>query len=382
MFRKPKKGKSSLFRQRKKRNHDGDEDGDSDKNNNSNQSVHSENDNDYKNGNNNENGNVSKHQSRKKKFRRRSSSSDEDEDDKSHIDNNKTTSALLQQIKNETIQKKGGRIRKRAGEDANDNRNGNANDLMHEYKSTEKSMTQQEMATLQAEHHPSNSNSMSSSTKTQGNKETQLGISSNGNGGGEAKQETRNKFLAGPLKASKFIRTTSRFDYQPDICKDYKDTGFCGFGDTCIYLHDRTNMKSGYIMEMEWEENRKKERDKKEKEMDLFCKQVGTSIGTDSSTVNGNGDATQNLKEEDGLPFACHICREYFKEPIVTVCNHYFCQSCILKRIQDENDQSCPVCKQDTNGVFNYPTKLVNKRKRLVGRNGTWKEFANLMKGE
>lgn len=25
----------------------------------------------------------------------------------------------------------------------------------------------------------------------------------------------------------------SRFDYQPDICKDYKETGRCGYGDSC-----------------------------------------------------------------------------------------------------------------------------------------------------
>ncbi len=34
----------------------------------------------------------------------------------------------------------------------------------------------------------------------------------------------------GPLQAPQFLRTTVRWDYQPDICKDYKETGFCGFG--------------------------------------------------------------------------------------------------------------------------------------------------------
>ena len=42
---------------------------------------------------------------------------------------------------------------------------------------------------------------------------------------------------SGPLRANTTIRVTSRFDYQPDVCKDYKDTGFCGFGDTCIFMH-------------------------------------------------------------------------------------------------------------------------------------------------
>lgn len=34
----------------------------------------------------------------------------------------------------------------------------------------------------------------------------------------------------GPIRASANIRATVRWDYQPDICKDYKETGFCGFG--------------------------------------------------------------------------------------------------------------------------------------------------------
>ena len=40
----------------------------------------------------------------------------------------------------------------------------------------------------------------------------------------------------GPLRASQHIRTTVRFDYQPDICKDYKETGFCGYGDSCKFV--------------------------------------------------------------------------------------------------------------------------------------------------
>ena len=48
-----------------------------------------------------------------------------------------------------------------------------------------------------------------------------------------------NKFTGtqGPLRAPAFVRTTARFDYQPDICKDYKETGFCGYGDQCKYVH-------------------------------------------------------------------------------------------------------------------------------------------------
>lgn len=34
----------------------------------------------------------------------------------------------------------------------------------------------------------------------------------------------------GPLRAPANVRGSVRFDYQMDICKDYKDTGYCGFG--------------------------------------------------------------------------------------------------------------------------------------------------------
>lgn len=36
--------------------------------------------------------------------------------------------------------------------------------------------------------------------------------------------------LAGPVKGSVNVRVSGRFDFQPDICKDYYETGFCGYG--------------------------------------------------------------------------------------------------------------------------------------------------------
>jgi RING finger protein 113A len=53
----------------------------------------------------------------------------------------------------------------------------------------------------------------------------------------------------GPLRASSNVRMTVRFDYQPDICKDYKETGFCGYGDACKFIHDRSDYKSGWELE-------------------------------------------------------------------------------------------------------------------------------------
>merc|ERR1739848_694233 len=49
----------------------------------------------------------------------------------------------------------------------------------------------------------------------------------------------KNMLYNGPSRISSHIRSSKRFDYQPDICKDYKETGYCGYGEACKFLHDR-----------------------------------------------------------------------------------------------------------------------------------------------
>lgn len=49
-------------------------------------------------------------------------------------------------------------------------------------------------------------------------------------GMGGYKQYVQTK-SAGPLRTTTHVRSSVRFDYQPDICKDYKETGYCGYGD-------------------------------------------------------------------------------------------------------------------------------------------------------
>ena len=53
----------------------------------------------------------------------------------------------------------------------------------------------------------------------------------------------------GPLRASVHMRQTAIFDYKPDICKDYKETGYCGYGDSCKFIHDRSDYKSGWELD-------------------------------------------------------------------------------------------------------------------------------------
>lgn len=186
------------------------------------------------------------------------------------------------------------------------------------------------------------------------------------------RDQTRNKFHAGPVRAAQNIRVTARFDFEPSICKDYKETGFCGFGDTCIYLHDRGDSLSGWQLEQQWEEQQKKKKEQQEKEIQGFVSEM-TGQGT-------TDDAKGKLTTEDGLPFACFLCREHFKDPVVTTCNHYFCESCIMNHVRTESE-ACPICSQDTGSVFNQPAKLVAKKRKVLGitkakAENSWEEFS------
>ena len=61
-------------------------------------------------------------------------------------------------------------------------------------------------------------------------------------------------------KMNKFIKSSIRVDYKPGICKDFRDTGFCGFGDNCQFLHDRSDLYQGWELDniFNMEEHKKK----------------------------------------------------------------------------------------------------------------------------
>ncbi|KAM8945794.1 E3 ubiquitin-protein ligase RNF113A [Pelodytes ibericus] len=136
----------------------------------------------------------------------------------------------------------------------------------------------------------------------------------------------------GPIRAPDHLRATVRWDYQPDICKDYKETGFCGFGDSCKFLHDRSDYKHGWQLERELEEGR-----------------YGANDDENYEVSSGDED----------LPFKCFICRESFKNPVITKCRHYFCETCALQHYR--KSKRCYVCNTQTNGVFNPAKELAAK---------------------
>lgn len=101
------------------------------------------------------------------------------------------------------------------------------------------------------------------------------------------------KMTHGPIRATANVRTITMMDYQPDVCKDYKETGFCGYGDSCKFMHDRGDYLAGW-------------------QLDKIDPSSGQPVVDEED-------------EEEEVPFACLICRNPFTDPVITKCGHYFC---------------------------------------------------------
>lgn len=164
--------------------------------------------------------------------------------------------------------------------------------------------------------------------------------------------------VVGPVKAPTNLRTITVTDFAPDVCKDYKTTGFCGFGDNCKYLHAREDYKQGWQLDKEWETVTKGK----------------TVKGTKFASANRDADADEDDEDADaelleGIPFACVICKEGYKDPVVTRCGHYYCERCALTRYR--KDPSCAVCGAGTGGVFNVAKglkKLLDRKRERAKR--------------
>ncbi|KAK4452814.1 hypothetical protein QBC34DRAFT_397053 [Podospora aff. communis PSN243] len=165
----------------------------------------------------------------------------------------------------------------------------------------------------------------------------------------------------GPVKAPSNIRTITITDMAPDVCKDYKNTGFCGFGDNCKFLHAREDYQAGWQLDKEWENVTKGK------------KVIGGTIvaSADRRGAKAEDDDADETEEAmlEGIPFACVICQGPYKSPVVTRCGHYFCEACALKRYR--KDPGCAACGSGTGGVFNAAKrlqKLLEKKRERAAR--------------
>jgi RING finger protein 113A len=83
----------------------------------------------------------------------------------------------------------------------------------------------------------------------------------------------------------------------------------------------------------------------------------------------GDQNSDEDEEENDGLPFACYICRKPWDEvasPVVTKCKHYFCEDCALDH--DRRSGKCFVCEAPTQGIFNVANDIKRKVKQKAAK--------------
>merc|ERR1712235_174576 len=67
------------------------------------------------------------------------------------------------------------------------------------------------------------------------------------------------------------------------------------------------------------------------------------TIGPASGDSRGHGNSEQ---DDRAAFFECNVCLDVAKEPVVSLCGHLFCWSCIHQWIETRpQKQECPVCK-------------------------------------
>jgi RING finger protein 113A len=175
--------------------------------------------------------------------------------------------------------------------------------------------------------------------------------------------ETQKERRFGPMKAAPSnIRTVTFTDYSPDVCKDYKQTGFCGFGDSCKFLHAREDYAAGWKLDKEWENVGSKKKNGT----------VVASANRSKTTGEDEGFTEEEIKMLEKIPFKCIICKEDYKKPIVTRCGHHFCGDCALNRYRKK--PTCAACGSGTNGVFNNAKGLDRLLKKKAEKEEKAKE--------
>eukprot|EP00929_Paragymnodinium_shiwhaense_P041770 TRINITY_DN21694_c0_g1_i1.p1 TRINITY_DN21694_c0_g1~~TRINITY_DN21694_c0_g1_i1.p1 ORF type:complete len:350 (-),score=89.58 TRINITY_DN21694_c0_g1_i1:124-1173(-) len=190
--------------------------------------------------------------------------------------------------------------------------------------------------------------------------------------------------LLGPTRNTlSNVRSTMRVEYwnassgtDGGICKDYKETGYCGYGDSCKYLHDRSDYKQGYELEKEWEAKQKKIEEAKRKRWEKRM-QKRAALGNDAAA--GDSSPSESSDSDDETPKACPACNEAWEDckstPITTVCGHYFCEDCAMSNFA--RSSLCMTCGTNTNGIFNSNDALEAKLKKKKAEKEAAKRKAN-----
>jgi RING finger protein 113A len=164
----------------------------------------------------------------------------------------------------------------------------------------------------------------------------------------------------GPSKALASVKTSTRFDFQMDVCKDYKESGYCGFGDSCKFLHDRSDYKTGWQVEADWMTEQKrieKERlERFEKRAEKRQKRLAKMRERGEVDLADASDSSSDNDESEDTPShapSCEVCLKPWSDctspACESLCGHHFCESCFFST----STVTCKICSKPTQGIFN-----------------------------
>ena len=72
----------------------------------------------------------------------------------------------------------------------------------------------------------------------------------------------------------------------------------CGYGDSCVFMHDRTDMKSGWQMEQEWDKEQAAKNKRMEDALSGFVDTAAAgAAGTAGGADAGAGASTFRMKK-------------------------------------------------------------------------------------
>ena len=163
----------------------------------------------------------------------------------------------------------------------------------------------------------------------------------------------------GPARISNTVKHTNTIDYNPSRCKDFFQAGYCVFGDSCIFIHDRCDYKFGWQIDKEYEAKQKKKQERRQKRLEaIIAQQDPHELGLDS-TDSENEDTLLGPAVYAHIDPVCPSCKQDYKTPILLVCNHILCESCAGKEYAKTG--KCPKCSKRMSGVFNTGAKVLER---------------------
>lgn len=166
------------------------------------------------------------------------------------------------------------------------------------------------------------------------------------------------KFFAavGPTRSFNTIKHTNTIDYNPSRCKDWYEAGYCVFGNSCIFAHDRSDYKFGWEQEIDWEKKQKRKMERRQRRLEAA--EQGREDESESTEEQELGDNDVDWKYAH-IDAQCLICQGQYTSPTLLECGHIFCEGCAQH--QYAKSGKCFKCSKKLNGIFNNGRKTLEK---------------------